>query len=288
MAMGTPPSNPLKLGRIGFLNVLPIFHPLESGLVPHPFRFVTGTPACLNTMMSEGSLDLGVVSSIEYARNHERYHMLPALSISSRGEVRSVLLLSRLPVDELEGREILVTAQSATSVALLKILLQMRYGIRCRFQAGFCTRAMAGPEPPQAVLVIGDEALRLRNHGFYPHRLDLGKAWMDWTEQPFVFAVWVVQKTTAARESRRINQALEALGQAREWGRSHLEEVSLMASKVGPLDCRSFEAYYRCLDYDLDSDQQKGLLLFYQLAHRIGELSAVPTLNLYSPLACVA
>ncbi len=282
------PNRQLKLGRIGFLNVLPIFHPLESGLVAHPFEIVTGTPAFLNELMAKGDLDLGVVSSIEYARHPERYFMLPNLSISCLGPVQSVLLLSRMPISELEDNTVLVTAQSHTSAALLKILLHMRYGLQCRFETGLCSEAIAGPKPPAAVLVIGDEALRLRHHDCYPHRMDLGEAWFDWTGNPFVFAVWVIQKAAALRENGRLRGALQALHLAKEWGRTHLGEICVLGEKAGLLDALQLHDYYRCLNYDLNPQQQEGLQLFFQLLHRMGELDAAPSLNIYSHLACVA
>lgn len=85
--------------------------------------------------MVRGELDLSVVSSIEYARYPERYLILPDLSISCRGPVRSVLLLSQRPIAELSGRTILITSQSHTSVALLKILHQAARP-ESRFSAG--------------------------------------------------------------------------------------------------------------------------------------------------------
>ncbi len=286
--MGVHPKGKLKLGRIGFLNVLPIFHPLEAGLVPHPFEIITGTPSFLNELMANGELDLGVVSSIEYARHPDRYHLLPNLSISCLGAVQSVLLLSRFPFAELQGRKVLVTAQSHTSVALLKALLEMKHGIRCTLEPGFCTEAIAGPRPPSAVLVIGDEALRLKNHGAYPHKMDLGQAWFQWTGHPFVFALWVIQKGAVERENGRIREALEALSMAKEWGRSHLEEVCALGCQKGPLDSRELRTYYECLSYDLNQEQQEGLRLFFKILHEMGDLEKVPPLKAYSSLACVA
>lgn len=288
MAMGVHPQGKLKLGRIGFLNVLPIFHPLEAGLVPHPFEIITGTPSFLNGLMAEGELDLGVVSSIEYARHHERYHLLPNLSISCLGAVQSVLLLSRFPLMELQGRRILVTAQSHTSVTLLKALLEMKHGIQCTLEPGLCTQAIAEPQPPSAVLVIGDEALRLRNHELYPHKMDLGEAWFQWTGHPFVFALWVLQKGAVDNKNGPIGEALEALHMAKDWGRSHLDEVCALGCQKGPLDSRELRAYYRCLSYDLNEEQQKGLHLFFKILHQMGDLERVPPLKVYSPLACVA
>lgn len=280
--------NRLRLGRIGFLNVLPIFYPLEVGLIPHPFELVPGVPSYLNGLMANGGLDLGVVSSIEYARHPGRYFILPDLSISCRGEVQSVLLLSRVPVERLEGETVLVSAQSHTSVALLRVLLSIRYGVNAVFKAGDCTEVLDRGEIPTALLAIGDEALRLRNLPLYPFRMDFGSAWHEWTGLPFVFAVWVVQRAAVERWNGRLGDALETLERAKRWGRDHMEHICAEAAGKGPLSVREFEEYYRCIRYDLGTDERAGLELFYRCLAEIGECVEAPALNLFSPLAFVA
>ncbi|NLI32305.1 MAG: menaquinone biosynthesis protein [Deltaproteobacteria bacterium] len=278
----------LKLGKIGFLNVMPIYYPLESGIIAHPFTIVSGTPACLNQLMASGHLDLSVVSSIEYARHPERYFILPDLSISCRGTVKSVLLLSRVPVDALESRTITVTTQSHTSVALLRILLARLYGIRAELRAGALTDTWQEGDLPIAFLAIGDEALRLSACGIYPYSLDLGESWHSWTGLPFVFALWVIQRDAAEKLNGSLRTALEVLAAAKSWGRNHLERVCSVAAEKGVLSLNELQVYYKCLEYDLGCDEQKGLTLFFQLLQQEGDLTRFPELEVVSPLDCVA
>ena len=193
--MSTP--HVLRMGRISYLNVLPVYHPLEAGILPHDFELVSGPPALLNEMMSRGELHVSSCSCFEYARRPERYYLVGDLSIGSRGPVMSVLLLSRLPVEELGGHEILISGESHTSVALLRLLMRDRYKLDVRFSTGPVTPALRSDNPPTAFLAIGDEALRLRNHPDYPYRLDLAEAWRDWTGLPFIFGLWVVSREAA-------------------------------------------------------------------------------------------
>ncbi len=288
MALGSPFSERLRLGRISYLNVLPIYYPLESGLIPHPFSITSGTPAHLNRLMAQGELELSVVSSIEYARYPEQYLILPDLSISCRGPVRSVLLLSRIPIDQLSGQTILVTSHSHTSVALLKVLLTVQRNMEVVFEHGSCTEALTKREPPIAMLTIGDEALRLREHSLYPHRCDLGEAWYAWTGLPFVFALWVIQRQAFERWNGVLREASESLTSAREWGCSHLDEICSHAVKSAILDLQQLQDYYRCLNYDLNTDERMGLELFYRYLSTISEIRRAPSLQVYSPLACVA
>ena len=113
----------LRMGRINYLNVLPIYHPLEAGIIPHGFELVSGPPALLNDMMGAGELHISSCSCFEYAKRPGRYYLVDDLSIGSRGPVMSVMLLSQGELSSLEGKEILISGESHTSVALLRILL---------------------------------------------------------------------------------------------------------------------------------------------------------------------
>jgi chorismate dehydratase len=173
-------------------------------------------------------------------------------------------------------------------VALLRILFAMQLGIEVAFRHGNCTEALAQGQPPAAMLVIGDEALRLQNHSLYPHRWDLGEAWLTWTGLPFVFALWVIQRQAFERWNGSLEKALQSLSSAKEWGCSHLDGICRHALKQGILDLPQLQDYYQCLNYDLNTDEKKGLELYYQYLVSLSEISRVPPLQVYSPLAYVA
>ena len=288
MALGSSSGERLRLGKIGYLNVLPIYYPLETGIISHPFTIVSGVPAHLNRLMAQGELELSVVSSIEYARCPERYMILPDLSISCRGAVRSVLLLSRTPVDQLSGQTILVSSHSHTSVALLRILLTTKLGMEVTFRQGSCTQALTERQPPVAMLTIGDEALRIRDHVLYPYRWDLGEAWHAWTGLPFVFALWVIQRRALERRNGVLGEALESLAAAKAWGRSHLDEICWQALREGILNSAQLQDYYQCLNYDLGEGEKRGMEYFFYHLAALSEISRIPPLQIYSPLAWVA
>ncbi|MGV8074908.1 MAG: menaquinone biosynthetic enzyme MqnA/MqnD family protein [Syntrophobacteraceae bacterium] len=286
--MGQPSQLQLRLGKIGFLNVLPVYYPMETGIVSHPFNIISGIPAHLNQLMYQGRLDLSVVSSIEYARNPECYFILPDLSISCHGSVKSVLLLSRVPINELGGATILSSSHSHTSVALLKILFSFRFGLEITCKIGDCTEALTQDDRPTAFLAIGDEALRLRNHEMYPYRLDLGEAWRSWKGLPFVFALWVIRREAVEKWNGRLKDAVEALHTAKEWGRRHIDQICSSAARAGPLNYHELQDYYSTLDFNLDLEEQAGLDVFYRYLVRSGEIGYAPRLDIYSPLAYVA
>lgn len=286
--MGLLPNDELRLGKIGYMNVLPVYYPLESGIVSHPFSIVSGTPAYLNRLMSEGSLDVSVVSSIEYARHPERYYILPDLSICCHGPVKSVLLLSRTPIERLGGRAVLASTQSHTSVALLKVLFSIHLGIDVDLVPGGCTEALGSDAPPEAFLAIGDEALQLRSLGDFPHRWDLGDVWHRWTGLPFVFALWVIQRKSVERWNGTLETAIETLSAAKSWSRAHLDVICHQARERGILGFDELRDYYGALGFDLGEEEKQGLELFFQYLSQVGELNRAPALDIYSPLAYVA
>lgn len=286
--MGQLMNGRLKLGKIGFLNVLPIYYPLESGIISHPFDIISGTPAQLNRLMALGDLELSVVSSVEYARNPDRYFVLPDLSISCRGPVRSVVLFSRVPIEHLAGETIVASTQSHTSVALLKVLFQLHLNIEAMVVPGNCTEAIRREDRPMAFLAIGDEALRLQERKDYPFRMDLGEAWHSWTGLSFVFALWVIQRTAIERWNGALMDAIGALCAAKEWGCRNLDGVSSLAAQKGPLTRREAAEYYQVLRYDLDTAEREGVGLFFQLLVQTGDIVKAPSLELCSPFASVA
>jgi chorismate dehydratase len=198
------------------------------------------------------------------------------------------MLLSRKPIEKLSGAKIMVTTQSHTSVALLEILFTFHLGVKAVFEPGNASEALAREEYPTAMLTIGDEALRLRNHELYPYRLDLGEAWHAWTGLPFVFATWVIQRKAVERWNGRLEAAISSLFAAKRWGCANIDRICREASDLGPLDYQQLQEYYKGLGFNLRENEQKGLALFYRYLKEIGAIHEVPPLELYSPLRFVA
>jgi chorismate dehydratase len=272
---------PLRMGRIGYLNVLPIYHPLEAGILPHNFELVSGPPALLNDMMARGDLHVSSCSCFEYARHPQRYYLIDDLSIGSRGPVMSVLLLSRVPLLQLQGQNILVSGETHTSVALLRLLMQDFYRCDVSYSTGQVTAALHGTNPPIAFLAIGDEALRLRNHPDYPYRLDLAEAWRNWTGLPFIFGIWVVNRQAADAKIFSSDPGA-LLRQGRDWGLEHLDVILDLTAHGCALSRNELNTYYReGLVYTLGAEEKKGLLLFYSKLAQAGIIPGVPPLDFF-------
>ena len=118
-----------KVGHIQFLNCIPLYYGLVKSHAMLDIELIKGTPTELNRMLISGKLDVSPVSSIEYARHSDSLTLFPDFTVSSDGEVKSILLLSRLPVEKLSGRVVALATTSATSQVLLKLILSHRYAI---------------------------------------------------------------------------------------------------------------------------------------------------------------
>jgi chorismate dehydratase len=273
-------SKNLRVGKVNFINTLPVFYPLESGAIKHDFEIIADTPAALNALLATDQIDLGVVSSIEYGRNFDKYLLLPDISISCKSRVCSVLLLSTVPLQQLHDQEILLTPKSHTSIALLKLLFSRKYEITPHYRVtDYHMDDSPWPDGAKAVLAIGDDALRLQKNPAVTLTLDLGAAWYEWTGHPFVFAVWALRHGSLTKRDGQLHQAHATLLEARDYGLNHLEDIATAVGQCSWFSRQECVQYLKTIEYDLDSYKQAGLRLFFDMLHETGELSRRVPLN---------
>jgi chorismate dehydratase len=267
----------LRVGRIPYVNCYPVYGAIDRGIVPLDADLADGVPTALNQRMAEGTLDVSVVSAVEYARDAARYMLLPDLAISCDGPVRSVMLFSKRPASELTGRDVVVSRSSMTSVALLQLLFEHVWRARPIFVPGdaeLSDVAQFDAEPHDARLVIGDAALVLTSgasseRAAYPHAYDLGTEWKRWTGLPFVFAVWVAQRTVPVAASLRVHADLIA---SRDWGVAHRSTLAAQAAQATHVPYPVCFDYLAGLDYRLSYPHLAGLTEFYRRLVLAGEV----------------
>jgi chorismate dehydratase len=265
----------MKIGRIPYINCYPVYGGIDRGVVRLDAELVDGVPTDLNRRMGAGELDISVVSAVEYAREADRYLLLPDLAISCDGPVRSVMLFSKRPAGELGGRSVIVSRSSMTSVALLELLFENVWHSRPRFVPGDAEVkdvVVDTSSDAEARLVIGDAALVLgSNHRErYPFAYDLGLMWKEWTGQPFVFAVWVAQRSTSVKAALLAHAGLIL---SRDWGLRHLTELAEQAHQATRVERSVCAEYLSGLDYGLSYPHLAGLTEFYR---RLVERGRIP------------
>jgi chorismate dehydratase len=258
----------LRLGKLTYINCLPVYYGFDTGKVRCSAELISGYPTELNSWLKEGKLDISPVSSIEYARNQEEYLLLPDLSLNSLGQVRSVLLFSKKPIGKLNGKAVALSTRSATSVVLLKVLLKEMFKVRPKYyqcRPGF-------PEvlkEADAALIIGDEALSAKVRADL-YQYDLGSLWQEWTGYPVVFVVWAVRKQSNLVHKDDVRNVYKAIRRSLRVGLSHLDDVAETAKMLLPDSRVDLRHYYDHLGYTFDNKMQEALLAYYLHAAETG------------------
>ena len=152
------------------------------------------------------------------------------------------------------------------------------YGVQPRYKVGTVADITSADETPAAVLVIGDEALRMRNLAEYPFRIDLGETWHKHTGLPFVFAVWAVREDFCKTEPDTVVEIHQELLRCINEGKQELHEISAMVAPRIPMPVEECFEYLRGLEYDLGPQKQEALRCFYEYLIKRGEgiLEALP------------
>jgi chorismate dehydratase len=244
----------IRLGRISYVNMAPIFFGLEADVEEVP-----GVPTELNDRLLAGEIDLAPISSIEYGRHSEHLRILPRLCVSSEGAVDSIQLVSRAPLASV--RSVAVTPESATSAVLVRVLLpeaeQLPLG-----------------EKADAKLLIGDAALKSMFEDPTPH-YDLGRLWLERTGLPMVYAVFACPDPPPDGVPELEAAFLTAL----RANRAEPERLAREASTRYGYPAGFLARYFEKLRYRFGPKERAGLLSFFELAVEAGELERLPELR---------
>jgi chorismate dehydratase len=268
----------LRLGHIIYSNCFPPHAGIVTGKTAFPFKIVEGIPTMLNRMLYEGKIDVSPSSSIEYALNAGRYVLLPDLSITSRDRVMSIILQSRLPINDLDEKNVALTTASATSVILLRILLDLQWDVHPRFTT--FEQNLDNPfEKADAALFIGDLALKLKASLSHPYLYDLGALWHEFTGLPFVFALW--QVNYRKNIDKELNVLYDILLQSKSYGLENIAELANAHAQRFGIPVQVLIDYWTSFSYSLGEDEKKGLLAFYGYAAEIGAIERVKDLRFW-------
>jgi chorismate dehydratase len=208
----------LRISAVSFLNTCPLVWGMTHGPLAGRAEIWFEVPSACAASVAGGVADVGIVPVIEMAR--QKLSSVPGLGIASDGDVRSIFIVSHVPAPEI--RSLALDTSSRTSVALARVILERKYGVRPR----------TIPYPPNvdkmltladAALLIGDPALRLapEQEGYFVY--DLGREWKAMTGLPMVYAMWA---------GRGATDATELLHESYAYGRDRIDEI--VASEAPP------------------------------------------------------
>ncbi len=248
----------MRIGAVHYLNTKPLVYGLDR-FAPEA-EVVYDLPSRLADRLAARRLDVALIPSIEFFRG-PGYSIVSNACIACRGPVLSVKLFSRRAIESIHT--LALDEGSRTSVALVRILLGERYGIRPQLEALPLGHSLTDCDA-DAVLLIGDRAM-YSPAGPFEFVWDLGDEWCRWTELPFVFAMW------AAHSDADVGGLGTALEAARNAGVAHFDEIAEHEAAPLGLTRPQCVSYLRDnLYFYLGPREQRGLELFYQKSAQLG------------------
>lgn len=276
----------LRIGRISYANLFPVFYTLERECDCSGYEFIEGVPSNLNQMLRNGEIDVSPSSSVEYLRHSDKYSLIDGHSISSAGHIGSITLFSKKPIEALDGLTVLTSSHSETSVALLEIIFKRFYKIECDLMPAELSLTSHLPKA-EAYLLIGDDALKAvksyefrvesENQNFQLSTLDseimyaydLGDLWHKHTGLPFTFALWIYRKERIEKTGL-LERFKKDLDKAKVLALKNMEEIASASSLRDVLSEDAIITYWRNMSYDFGDEHKKGLELFRKYSEELG------------------
>ncbi len=253
----------------------------EHGDAARDFEIEYTVPAGCAAALAANEADIGIIPAFTYAEIPDLV-ILPDIAIAAKDRVRSILLVSRKPIEDV--RTVATDSSSRTSVALLQVLF-------AKFLGGH--RELTPQRPHleamlrhhDAALLIGDAALQVRNNTGY-HHYDLAHEWRERTGRPFVFAFWAVRVDALARQPSGMDLT-KVFQSSRDRGLQpeSLNTIATEWSAKLTLSANDIRQYLtQNVHYYLDPDNQAGLQLFMQYARELELIRNVPELHFLGPV----
>ncbi|MFI5069740.1 MAG: menaquinone biosynthetic enzyme MqnA/MqnD family protein [Terriglobales bacterium] len=262
----------LRISAISYLNTAPLMWDFRHGYPAFDISYTV--PSQCAAQLAQGTADIGIIPAAAYASIPE-LAIIPGVAIASKAAVRSILLVSKLPLEKI--RTIALDNSSLTSVALVQILFAKWWGGNRHFPS-VAPNLEKMLEQNDAALVIGDAALQVDRSRHITY--DLAEEWIRFTGKPFVFAFWAVRKEALTLSS---DHTLATIFQQSRDNGLKPENLNEIANDWAPR-LNLTEEYVRSyltksIYYDLDRECLDGLKLFYQYAGECGILPAPPQLR---------
>ena len=272
----------LRISAISFLNTAPLMWDFEHGAPLAGFEISYTSPSACAAALAANHADIGIIPAFAYAQIPGLV-ILPNIAIASKDSVRSILLISKKPLEQIQT--VATDTSSRTSVALLQVLFTKFLGGARRLT----------PHAPQleamllhhdAALLIGDAALRAPLDSAY-FVYDLAHEWHKHTGKPFVFAFWAVRLEALERKARDLDLT-KLFQRSRDHG-LQAENLQLIAeewsTRLGMSEAEICKYLTENIHYYLDRENHAGLQLFLQYSHEIGLLPETPELRFLGPVA---
>jgi chorismate dehydratase len=260
----------LRVSAISFLNTAPLMWDFDHGELRRKYQVDYTLPSACAELLRQGMTDIGIIPVAAYTSIPDLV-VIPNIAIAAKGPVRSIVLVSKVPVEKI--RTVAADTSSRSSVALLKVLFAKFYGTQPEF-VPMEPKLKPMLKACDAALMIGDPALLADTEGYEVR--DLAAEWKRLTGKPFVFAFWAARKSVASAE------LVQDFQQSRDHGlrTENLEKTAREWSVRLGMPVEDILSYLRDnIFYYLDDDCLAGLKLFYEYAVGVGAIPSAPPLE---------
>jgi chorismate dehydratase len=276
----------VRMGKISYINAFPVYYGLDHGMLPPWLKMVADVPSALNRQIMTGEIVLSPISAAFYAQNYADLLLLPDLSISCHGRVLSVILASQCPMDELDGKTVTFSRESASAASFLRMIFNKKK-INPLYDIGPVDNCRQLSKTSAAVLVIGDNALSGNWGKWFEYTFDLGRLWYEMTQLPFVFAVWAVRRSFAQKNPDIVNDIHQLLLASKAEGYRNIDQVIAKGQKMTDLDHSLVKEYFDLLYCDLDEKKIIAMQLFFDSLYEQDALKQKPVLEFIRTAPCI-
>ncbi len=280
----------LRISIVEYLNTAPLVWGFTDGPLQGRYDLSFTVPSLCAEALRNGAADVAIIPAIEYQRM-DNVVVLPGMAVAAKGEVRSILVVAKKPIDR--ARRMALDRSSRSSAALVRLLCAGYWGISPEF-------IDVDPDPApmlaqaDAALLIGDPALRisLKAEALMRKRpsgepcctgdpsdqpvpgidtlflYDVAHQWREMTGRPCVLALWVGRRETVTPE------VVADFLVSKEYGLARVAEIAEGAALKLDLPAKALERYLReNIDFSLDEENRAGLELYFQ---RCAEAGLIP------------
>jgi len=272
----------LRISAISFLNTAPLMWDFDHAQAGNDFEITYTMPSGCADALAAGTADIGIIPAVAYA-SIPGLVILPGVAIAAKGPVRSILLVSKVPIENI--RTVAADTSSRTSVVLAYVLFAKWFG-GAREMVPMAPDLDAMLKRCDAGLLIGDAALLVDRSRYLTY--DLAEEWNRLTGKPFVFAFWAV-RLAALNEMRPGLDLAKVFQTSRDNGLQpqNLNAIARQwAPRVGMTEAQVVSYLTTNIDYRLNTANREGMDLFFRFAVDCGVIPQAPVFRFLGTLAC--
>ncbi len=272
----------IKIATPLYINTLPLLFYFS----PNPyFEIILKAPKSINQGLAEGKIHGGLCSSTFYAKEFRNYLILPDISISAVGQVKSVILYHKEPLEKLNEKKIGITPETETSFYLLRILLEEFIGVKPYYiEVSKPWKNLKGKEKKELLgyLAIGDEALILQFKNKSYLITDLAYLWLNYTGLPFIFALFIIKEDIAKSYKKELEKFCLSLYHAKACAMSNLKKIAEQSHLNLPKEF--IYNYLTHLEFDFSGLKQRAFLTFCKYLQKKELIEEIPELRFFKIL----